>query len=53
MGQEQRHNGCAGRRVISTTRRVQWRVMAVGGHQVQKVDVVGGAAEVDVAQDGA
>lgn len=27
-------------------------VVAVGGHQVQEIDVVGGAAEVDVAQDG-
>lgn len=52
LRKKQRDAACASL-VVSATGGIQGCVVAVGGHQVQAVDVVRDTADVDVAQDGA
>lgn len=51
LGYEQRHAASAGL-FVSAAGGMQGSVVAVGGHEVQAVKIVGGAANVNVAQDG-
>lgn len=51
LGYEKRHAASAGL-FVSAAGGMQGSVVAVGGHQVQAVEIVGGAADVNVTQDG-